>query len=314
MTTTTTPKYQVLPPMGEAEYEALREDISRHGVNSPILVDEAGDIIDGHHRKAIADELGKDCPKRRLAGLTEDEKVDRAFVLNVSGRQMTTERKRAAIASYLRRRPEQANKWVAEMLGVADETVESVRAELVAGSEIRNLDYRIGKDGKRYPAKRQPKAPVPPPDPEAVAKRQAQLDKQRAKDEKRQATERAAKQEEEGKWRADHEARGGAVRDVSKPPARVMATQDRIKAAMNDCILALTRALTDPGLDVDLIRAENEIPPDFRIMGTKTYPGVYGRLQNLTKEFGAKLKELQDAEKASRSARESPVREQQERR
>ena len=51
-------RYQVLPPLQEAAYQSLRADIERHGVLVPIDVDEEGEILDGHNRQAIADELG----------------------------------------------------------------------------------------------------------------------------------------------------------------------------------------------------------------------------------------------------------------
>ena len=58
-----TARYQVLPPLQVAAYAALRGDISRRGVLVPVEVDEDGEILDGHNRQAIADELGIDCPR-----------------------------------------------------------------------------------------------------------------------------------------------------------------------------------------------------------------------------------------------------------
>jgi hypothetical protein len=50
-----------LPPLPFEQYSALRENIGVNGVLVPILVDGDGPvrrIIDGNHRKRIADELG----------------------------------------------------------------------------------------------------------------------------------------------------------------------------------------------------------------------------------------------------------------
>jgi site-specific DNA-methyltransferase (adenine-specific) len=61
---------------------------------------------------------------------------------------------RAIIATELRRTPDMSNQWLAEIVGSTDKTVESVRRELIAGSEIPILDSYRAKDGKRYPATR----------------------------------------------------------------------------------------------------------------------------------------------------------------
>lgn len=80
--------YQLLPPLTPQEYAALRADIALHGVQSPIVVDEAGAILDGHNRAAIAAELGIDCPRIVLAGLTESGKRERALALNLKRRHL----------------------------------------------------------------------------------------------------------------------------------------------------------------------------------------------------------------------------------
>jgi ParB-like chromosome segregation protein Spo0J len=54
--------FQLLPPLSADEYAALRSDILTHGVQIPIVRTPDGRIIDGHHRQAIAEELGIDCP------------------------------------------------------------------------------------------------------------------------------------------------------------------------------------------------------------------------------------------------------------
>jgi len=68
-------KYQPvlkLPPLPREQLLALRLNISVNGVLVPILVDEKKAIIDGSYRKAIADELGYDCPEIVQHGLTDE--------------------------------------------------------------------------------------------------------------------------------------------------------------------------------------------------------------------------------------------------
>jgi ParB-like chromosome segregation protein Spo0J len=305
--TMTEPKYQLLDPLTEQQYADLKEDIVERGILTPVIVDEFGEVIDGHHRKQIAEELAQDYPTHQLQpGLSEADKLDASVALNLMGRHQSSEQKRETIRRYLLRRPEAADRYVARLIGVQHQTVGRIRVKLeAAGLIIQEAERATERLGKPYQHKvRQPKQAASAPDPEAVAKRQADLEAKRAKAEEKQAPKRAEQEQEEARWRADIEARGGSLREVSKPPARVFATQDRIKAAMNDCILTLIRALQDPGLDVDLIRAERIVSKDYRITD------VHKRLQDKVKEFGAKLKELQDAEKASRMVRESPAREQ----
>ena len=50
--------WQLLPPLTEEEYAALKADIVEHGVLVPIVVDaDTGAIVDGHHRQRAWDEL-----------------------------------------------------------------------------------------------------------------------------------------------------------------------------------------------------------------------------------------------------------------
>ena len=57
------PSFQVMPDLNEEEYAVLRDDIARHGVMVPIVEDQHGRILDGHHRDRIATELGIDAPR-----------------------------------------------------------------------------------------------------------------------------------------------------------------------------------------------------------------------------------------------------------
>lgn len=51
--------FQLFPPLRDAEYEALKADIAERGQLIPIERDaDSGQILDGHHRLAICQELG----------------------------------------------------------------------------------------------------------------------------------------------------------------------------------------------------------------------------------------------------------------
>jgi len=81
--------YQLMPALAPAEEEALRASIAEHGVMVPIMVDEHGTVIDGHHRQRIAAELGVDCPHIVRAELPEHEKRLQAVVMNMARRHST---------------------------------------------------------------------------------------------------------------------------------------------------------------------------------------------------------------------------------
>lgn len=93
MGTTRSSPYQVLPPLTPQEYATLRASIERDGIQYPVIKDENGVTIDGHHREAIANDLGIECPVEAVSGLTEQEKVERALVLNLGRRHLTKEQK-----------------------------------------------------------------------------------------------------------------------------------------------------------------------------------------------------------------------------
>lgn len=54
----------VLPPLDPEVLGWLRASIAADGVLFPIVVDEGGVVIDGHHRLAVSKELSIECPDR----------------------------------------------------------------------------------------------------------------------------------------------------------------------------------------------------------------------------------------------------------
>ncbi len=62
-----------MPDLPAWEFEALKESIRQHSVIVPIVKDEHGTTIDGHHRERACRELKiKDIPTITLAGLTDE--------------------------------------------------------------------------------------------------------------------------------------------------------------------------------------------------------------------------------------------------
>lgn len=119
--------YQLLPPLADDEYAALRDDIAANGVRVPVDVDEHGQILDGHHRCRIAAELGVQCPTRVVAGLTEDGKRQHAIAVNVHRRALTREQRRALVYEELKRDPDRSDRAIARIVGVDHKTVGAIR-------------------------------------------------------------------------------------------------------------------------------------------------------------------------------------------
>ena len=105
-----------LPPLSAEDYEGLRASIAVSGVVVPIVLWPKGKItyiVDGSHRKKIADELGYECPEIVRDDLTEEEARIMARALNLARRQLDREQKRSVIADQLQETPERSARWIA---------------------------------------------------------------------------------------------------------------------------------------------------------------------------------------------------------
>lgn len=143
-----------MPPLSADEYDELRASIEKIGVTVPVIVDDDGNVIDGHHRVTIAQELGVQYPTRVVSGLSEDEKIEQSVILNIARRQLTREQRRSIIAEQLKRHPEKSNREHARQLGVDDKTVGSVRNVLEERAEIPHVETRTDSLGREQPAYR----------------------------------------------------------------------------------------------------------------------------------------------------------------
>jgi ParB-like chromosome segregation protein Spo0J len=89
----------LLPPLSAEEYEALKTDIAENGIIYPVVVDEAGLILDGVHRARAAGELGIDVPLSHVGqgkpALTDQRKLEIAMGLNMRRRHLDADARRA---------------------------------------------------------------------------------------------------------------------------------------------------------------------------------------------------------------------------
>lgn len=118
------PFADLLPPLAAVEFEALKASIKRDGVRDPIIVDEIGNILDGHNRYRIDPKA----PTREVAGLTPAQKMAFVIAVNFQRRNLSPDqkvevsRKQREIAVTLRAEGmKQAD--IGAALGVAQRTV-----------------------------------------------------------------------------------------------------------------------------------------------------------------------------------------------
>lgn len=134
MNTATNNEFQPMPDLTDDQLDALRADIAKNGIIVPVVVDQHGRVLDGHNRRAIAAELGIDCPVEIRHVGDDDEAADLALALNCARRHLTQEQRRELIRNELVRRPEDSDRAIGRRVGCDHKTVGAVRR--AQGGEI----------------------------------------------------------------------------------------------------------------------------------------------------------------------------------
>lgn len=153
--------YQVCDPLTQEEYEALKASIAKTGVEVPVVMDENGDILDGHHRMRAYYELkaaGVDIPppaKDIRRGLSETDKRNLARTLNAVRRQMTKDQRNKLIVAM--REDGMSYRQIGEAVGVDPATAHRT----VANATVEQPSTITGRDGKERPATMPRPEPAP---------------------------------------------------------------------------------------------------------------------------------------------------------
>ncbi len=134
------PTFQPMPELAPEEYEALKADITANGIIVPVVVDQHGRVLDGHNRKAIAVELGIECPVAVREVTDDDDAIDLAVTLNCARRHLSREQVREVIANEIERRPDDSDRAIARRVGCSPSTVAMVRALAAGRAQVSNLD------------------------------------------------------------------------------------------------------------------------------------------------------------------------------
>jgi site-specific DNA-methyltransferase (adenine-specific) len=146
--------YQLFDALPSHIEDALRASIERFGVLVPVVRDQHGRIIDGHHRARIADEVGV---KYRIDMVTvsgEDEAAEIARTLNADRRHLDEEQRRE-IAAELRRQGH-SYRAIGGALGVSHMQAKRDvgKSSTVTDVPVEQPDRVLGLDGKSRPATR----------------------------------------------------------------------------------------------------------------------------------------------------------------
>ncbi len=159
--------FQVMPPLSPEEYAELREDIRQNGIIVPILYDLQDRVIDGHHRLAIAAELGidsDDIPYITMGG-TDAELRAHAYRLNLQRRHLTREDRRWLIIQMRAEGMKQQD--IAEAVGVSQQTVSNVIRDVTKTGNADLPETITDSLGREQPATKPPREriePAPAPD------------------------------------------------------------------------------------------------------------------------------------------------------
>lgn len=157
MTTAPLQLFDALPSHIE---DALRASIQRFGVLVPVVKDQHGRVVDGHHRSRIADELGISFITQTIEVADDDEAREIARTLNSDRRHMTDEQRREVVAHL--RSLGHSLRSIGAAIGIDKRQVQRDIAK--GGDSVPTSGQSIGLDGKLYPASRSASA-EPEPEP-----------------------------------------------------------------------------------------------------------------------------------------------------
>lgn len=155
-------KYQIFSALPEAVEAALRASIAKFGVIVPVVVDQHGQIIDGHHRTRIADELGVEYRTDRVEVADEHEAREMARTLNADRRHLTEQQRKEVVALLAAETVAVGHEEVARhspnaiagALGVDLRTVQRDMEELTHERKLTRPAKTLGQDGKVRPTRR----------------------------------------------------------------------------------------------------------------------------------------------------------------
>ncbi len=135
-------------PLDQATEAALRASIQRFGVIVPVVVDQHGNLLDGHNRQRIAADLGVPCPEQRITVRDADEAKEVARTLNEDRRHMP-KAQRLAVVKVLRDQGH-STRAIAAAVGVSQQQVSKDVRQVTTSCQVPAPAAVQGLDGKTY--------------------------------------------------------------------------------------------------------------------------------------------------------------------
>lgn len=150
--------HQLFPALDSATELALRESIRRFGVLVPVVRDQHGQIIDGHHRSRIAAEEGVEF-RVDVVQCDDDQAREIAATLNTDRRHLDAGQRREIVVAL--REAGHSLRSIAGAVGVGKDTVAKDLGQVSTDRHLTPVAVR-GADGKSYPATRPTPADTSP--------------------------------------------------------------------------------------------------------------------------------------------------------
>ncbi len=136
----------LFPALDSATEAALRESIQRFGVLVPVVRDQHGRTLDGHHRSRLGDEM-KVQYRVDVVNVESDEQArEIAATLNTDRRQLDATQRRDVVAAL--REQGHSLRAIAGAVGVSHE---QVRTDVSTVNDLTVPDRVVGLDGKSRP-------------------------------------------------------------------------------------------------------------------------------------------------------------------
>ena len=171
------PACELIPPVSDADLDALGDDILANGLTAPIALTPDGLLLDGRsrldalERKGVKVSIYTDEWSLALEGRADKQAFERvhrtigimiiridpvAYVIsaNLHRRHLTAEQKRDLIAKLLKAEPAKSDRQIGKMVKADHKTVGAVRAKKEACGEIPHVEERKDTKGRAQPAKK----------------------------------------------------------------------------------------------------------------------------------------------------------------
>ena len=144
------PQPYQLPSATEDDHESLRASIEAHGVLLPVIENSDGTVIDGEAKKQICIELGLKTYPTEVLHVDAQTAQQIRLELNLCRRNMSLDSRRDLARRSVIADPEQSDRQIARLSGLAHRTVSGLREGLVVRGQIVQVKVRKGKDRKTY--------------------------------------------------------------------------------------------------------------------------------------------------------------------